>query len=135
MKLKIATTQNITAFQGEIKEIWLPTEQGVQTINQISIPSAIKLIPGIIFFSDASGKINNMSISKGIALLSPDMIAITVSTLTTSPLKKITELRSNQYLLELKLQKLKTSGSIEDINLLIHKLEKVKADIQLAEAN
>ena len=52
---------------------------------------------------------------------------------TQTPLKKLTELRSNQYLLELKLQKMKSEGNIEDISSLILELEKVKADIRLAQ--
>ena len=132
MKLKIATTQNTTAYQWEIREIWLPTEQGLLTVKQTNTPSVLKLIPGIVSFTDEKGSIQNISISKGIALISPNEINITVSTLTTSPLKKITELRNNQYLLELKLAKLKNSGDIESINMLIHQIEKVKADILLA---
>ena len=129
MKLKIATTQNTTAYQWEIKEIWLPTEQGLLTVKQTNTPSVLKLIPGIVSFTDEKGSIQNISISKGIALISPNE---TVSTLTTSPLKKITELRNNQYLLELKLAKLKNTGDIESINMLIDQIEKVKADILLA---
>ena len=132
MKLKIATTQNITAYEWKIKEIWLPTEHGLHTLVQTTTPSVIKLIPGIVSFKDEKGESHNICISKGIALISQGVINITVSTLTTSPLKKITELRNNQYLLELKLAKLKNSGDIEAITALIHKIEKIKADIQLA---
>ena len=99
---------------------------------QTTTPSVIKLIPGIVSFKDEKGESHNISISKGIALINQGVINITVSTLTTSPLKKITELRNNQYLLELKLAKLKNSGDIEAITALIHQIEKVKADIQLA---
>ena len=74
-----------------------------------------------------------MSISKGIALIDTYGIRITSSMVTQTPLKKLTELRSNQYLLELKLQKMKSEGNIEDISSLILELEKVKADIRLAQ--
>lgn len=133
MLLKISTTQNQTAFEGKIKEIWLPTEQWLISIGQNHIPGAIKLIPGILSFIDLNWESRNISISKGIALVSPEQVSITVSTLTTSPLKKITELRNTQYLLEIKLQKLKIWGNIESINTLIQQIEKLKADIQLAE--
>jgi hypothetical protein len=43
------------------------------------------------------------------------------------------ELRGSQQLLELKLQKVKSFGSVEEISQLICELEKVKADIKLAE--
>lgn len=133
MLLKISTTQNLTAFEGKIKEIWLPTEQGLQTLAHNTIPAVLKLIPGILSFVDQNWEHHNISISKGIALVSPEQVSITVSTLTTSPLKKITELRNNQYLLELKLEKLKNWGNIESITTLIHQIEKLKADIQLIE--
>ncbi len=82
----------------------------------------------------SGGKITkSLSISKGIALVDAKSVRITVSIATTQPLAKLVELRGNQQLLELKLQKVKSFGSVEEISQLICELEKVKADIQLAE--
>ena len=82
----------------------------------------------------SDGKISkNLSISKGIALVDAKSVRITVSIATTQPLAKWVELRGSQQLLELKLQKVKSFGSVEEISQLICELEKVKADIKLAE--
>ena len=128
MYLKITTTENMLAYEGDIQRISLPTEQGEKSLSETPLPMVIKLVPGLI-----SGT-HTLSISKGIALIDTYGIRITSSMVTQTPLKKLTELRSNQYLLELKLQKMKSEGNIEDISSLILELEKVKADIRLAQA-
>ena len=133
MQLTIATTQNTTVYEGTIDQVNLPTENGTLTVFQNHIPSVVKLVPGVIQIS-SGGKISkSLSISKGIALVDGTMIKITVSVATMQPLAKLVELRGNQQLLELKLQKVKSFGSVEEISQLICELEKVKADIKLAE--
>ena len=133
MQLTIATTQNATVYEGRIDQVSLPTENGTLTIYQNHIPSVVKLVPWVIQIS-SDGKISkNLSISKGIALVDAKSVRITVSIATTQPLAKLVELRGNQQLLELKLQKVKSFGSVEEISQLICELEKVKADIKLAE--
>ena len=108
MYLKITTTENMLAYEGDIQKISLPTEQGEKSLTETPLPMVIKLVPGLISYQNGSG-------------------------ITQTTLKKLTELRSNQYLLELKLQKMKSEGNIEDISSLILELEKVKADIRLAQ--
>lgn len=133
MQLTIATTQNATVYEGRIDQVSLPTENGTLTIYQNHIPSVVKLVPWVIQIS-SDGKISkNLSISKGIALVDAKSVRITVSIATTQPLAKLVELRGSQQLLELKLQKVKSFGSVEEISQLICELEKVKADIKLAE--
>ena len=132
MHLKITTTENMLAYEGDIQRISLPTEQGEKSLTETPLPMVIKLVPGLISYQNSSG-IYTLSISKGIALIDTYGIRITSSMVTQTPLKKLTELRSNQYLLELKLQKMKSEGNIEDISSLILELEKVKADIRLAQ--
>lgn len=133
MHLKITTTENMLAYEGDIQKISLPTEQGEKSLTETPLPMVIKLVPGLISYQNDSGT-HTLSISKGIALIDTYGIRITSSMITQTPLKKLTELRSNQYLLELKLQKMKSEGNIEDISSLILELEKVKADIRLAQA-
>lgn len=133
MQVTIATTQNALMYEGQIEEISLPTENGMLTLFKSPIPSVVKLVPGVIQLSEPDKKTTHLSISKGIALIDAKGVKITVSVATTHPLAKLVELRGNQQLLELKLQKLKQFGSIEEISQLIGELEKVKADIQLAE--
>lgn len=133
MQLTIATTQNATVYEGRIDQVSLPTENGTLTIYQNHIPSVVKLVPWVIQIS-SDGKISkNLSISKGIALVDAKSVRITVSIATTQPLAKLVELRGSQQLLELKLQKMKSFGSVEEISQLICELEKVKADIKLVE--
>ena len=133
MQLTIATTQNATVYEGRIDQVSLPTENGTLTIYQNHIPSVVKLVPWVIQVS-SDGKISkNLSISKGIALVDAKSVRITVAIATTQPLAKLVELRGSQQLLELKLQKVKSFGSVEEISQLICELEKVKADIKLAE--
>lgn len=133
MQLTIATTQNATVYEGRIDQVSLPTENGTLTIYQNHIPSVVKLVPWVIQIS-SDGKISkNLSISKGIALVDAKSVRITVSIATTQPLAKLVELRGSQQLLELKLQKVKSFGSVEEISQLICELEKVKADIKLVE--
>lgn len=134
MKVTIHTTQNILTYQGDILKIQLPTEQGNKTLPESTSPAIYKLAPWVLSIFETETSIKKISISKGIALCDGKNLRITTSTATTTPLEKLTQLRSNQYLLEFKLQKLKSQGNIEDINNLILELEKVKADIQLAQA-
>ena len=133
MQLTIATTQNTTVYEGTIDQVNLPTENGTLTVFQNHIPSVVKLVPGVIQISSGGKMSKSLSISKGIALVDGSMIKITVSVATMQPLAKLVELRGNQQLLELKLQKVKSFGSVEEISQLICELEKVKADIKLAE--
>ena len=133
MQLTIATTQNTTVYEGTIDQVNLPTENGTLTVFQNHIPSVVKLVPGVIQISSGGKTSKSLSISKGIALVDGTMIKITVSVATMQPLAKLVELRGNQQLLELKLQKVKSFGSVEEISQLICELEKVKADIKLAE--
>lgn len=134
MQLKISTTQNTIAYEGEITSIILPTENGQKTIDSTSRPWMMQLLPGLIKITSKEGSVSSLSISKGIALIGEKNINITTSNINSTPLQKLTQLRSNQYLLELKLQKLRAQGAIEEINALILQLEKVKADIKLAES-
>lgn len=133
MQLTIATTQNATVYEGRIDQVSLPTENGTLTIYQNHIPSVVKLVPWVIQISSDEKISKNLSISKGIALVDAKSVRITVSIATTQPLAKLVELRGSQQLLELKLQKVKSFGSVEEISQLICELEKVKADIKLAE--
>ncbi len=133
MQLTVATTQNAMVYEGTIEQVSLPTENGTLTIFKNHIPSVVRLVPWVIQISSGGKITKSLSISKGIALVDAKSVRITVSIATTQPLAKLVELRGNQQLLELKLQKVKSFGSVEEISQLICELEKVKADIQLAE--
>ena len=133
MQLKIATTGNATIFDEDIEQVILPWESGSVTLYGKSIPSIIKLVPWIIQVKSKSWAVQKFSISKGIALVNTSNVKITVSMVTEKPLAKLVELRGTLHLLELKLQKVRTFWSVEEISRLIWEVEKVKADIQLAQ--
>lgn len=134
MKLKIATTGNATVYDEEIKQVVLPGESGNLTLYGKSIPTIVKLIPGIIEITSKSWEIQKLSISKGIALVDTSSIRVTVSMATEKPLAKLVEMRWTLHLLELKLQKIRGFGSVEEISHLIWEVEKLKADIKLAQS-
>ena len=133
MQLKIATTGNATIFDEDIEQVILPWESGSVTLYGKSIPSIIKLVPWIIQVKSKSWTVQKFSISKGIALVNTSNVKITVSMVTEKPLAKLVELRGTLHLLELRLQKVRTFWSVEEISRLIWEVEKVKADIQLAQ--
>lgn len=133
MQLKIATTGNATVYDEEIEQVILPGESGPLTLYAKSIPAIIKLIPWIIQVKGKSWTTQKFSISKGIALVDTSNIKVTVSMATEKPLAKLVELRWTLHLLELKLQKVRGFWSVEEISRLIGEVEKVKADIQLAQ--
>ena len=134
MKLKITTTGNATVYDNEIEQVSLPGEKWEVVLYWKSLPSIVKLVPWVIKIQWKSWEKQKFSISKWIALVNALEIRVTVSVVSEKPLAKIVELRWNQQLLELKLQKVKTYWSVEEISSLIWEIEKVKADIQLAEA-
>ena len=133
MQLKIATTGNATVFDEDIEQVILPWESGSVTLYAKSIPAIVKLVPWIIEVKSNNWWVHKFSISKGTALVSTSSIKITVSMATEKPLAKLVELRWTLHLLELKLQKVRTFWSVEEISRLIWEVEKVKADIQLAQ--
>ena len=133
MQLKIATTGNATIFDEEIEQVILPWESGSVTLYAKSIPAIIKLVPWIIQVKTRKWSVSKFSISKGIALVDTSNIKITVSMVTEKPLAKFVELRWTLHLLELKLQKVRSFWSVEEISRLISEVEKVKADIQLVQ--
>lgn len=133
MNLRIATTDNAKIFDEEIQQVVLPWESGEITLYGKSIPTIVKLVPWIIQITSKWWEKQKYSISKGIALVDTSSIKVTVSMATERPLAKLVELRWTLNLLELKLQKVRSFGSVEEISNLIWEVEKVKADIQLAQ--
>ena len=133
MNLRIATTDNAKIFDEEIQQVVLPWESGEITLYGKSIPTIVKLVPWIIQITTKGWEKQKYSISKGIALVDTSSIKVTVSMATERPLAKLVELRWTLNLLELKLQKVRSFGSVEEISSLIWEVEKIKADIQLAQ--
>lgn len=142
MKLKITTPDKII-YQGDIKTIIIPTENGLEKIDSNhtwAIVTAIK--PGLIKISpetqlrDTQDFVisNNeiiISISKGMAFIDGTAIRIVSSQATTVSNHSKDHLEQNKSEIEHKIKELKRQGSIEQIELYMTKLQKINADIAL----
>ena len=142
MKLKITTPDKII-YQGDIKTIIIPTENGLEKIDSNhtwAIVTAIK--PGLIKISpetqlrDTQDFVisNNeiiISISKGMAFIDGTTIRIVSSQATTVSNHSKDHLEQNKSEIEHKIKELKRQGSIEQIELYMTRLQKINADIAL----
>jgi len=140
MHLKISSPEKVI-FDGEVKQVSLPTENGMITIlpNHTPLvtslkPGLIKLIPveqpqGDFVFSD---NIISLSVSKGMAFVDGKMIRVVTATATTSPSESVKTLEQMKMKLESSIKQLKQKGSIEEIEKSLVKLEKLNADIALS---
>ena len=52
MYLKITTTENMLAYEGDVQRISLPTEQGEKSLTETPLPMVIKLVPGLISYQN-----------------------------------------------------------------------------------
>lgn len=140
MKLKISTPEK-TIYEGEIRQITLPTESWEITITSSSSPFVSSLRPGIVrlipvepisWFIYFKNEIS-ISTDKWMAFVDGKIIRIVVSSATTLPNQSLEALNKIKSDLENKIQYLKKNGSIEEIEKSLIKLEKIKADIRLEE--
>ncbi|MCK9466915.1 MAG: F0F1 ATP synthase subunit epsilon [Candidatus Absconditabacterales bacterium] len=141
MQLKISSPAK-TIFEGEIKEVILPTEIGDVKILGGHTPMVTVLKPGIINLIPSKkissnefiiGKNNSISLSigKGMAFVDGRVVKVVVSSATTSPTESTKELESKKIELEEKIKKLRKSGSLEEIEKSLILLDKINADIRL----
>jgi len=140
MELKISTPERII-YEGEVRQIILPTENWEITITTSSSPIVSSLKPGIIkiipeepisWFIYFKNEIS-ISTDKWMAFVDWKIIRIVVSSATTLPNQSLESLNKIKTELESKIQELKKKGSIEEIEKSLIKLEKIKADIKLEE--
>lgn len=140
MKLKISTPEK-TIYEGEIRQITLPTESWEISITSSSSPFVSSLRPGIVrlvpvepisWFIYFKNEIS-ISTDKWMAFVDGKIIRIVVSSATTLPNQSLDALNKIKSDLENKIQHLKKNGSIEEIEKSLIKLEKIKADIRLEE--
>ena len=140
MLLKIASPEK-TIYQGDIKQVTLPTDRGDITILPNHAPLVTALKPGLIkilpsqspqgefVFSD---NYITLSTSKGMAFIDGTMVRVVTATATTSPHESSKTLEHMRLKLEDTIRELKKKGSIEEIEKSLIRLEKLNADIQLA---
>lgn len=140
MKLKIASTSK-TIFEGEIKQITLPTEIGDVTVLPGHAPMVTALKPGIIkiipekqvstsefiFTKNAI----SLSISKGMAFVDGKIVRVVTAVATTSLSESEKDLEAKKLKLEDDIQQLKKKWSLENIEKSLIQLEKINADIRL----
>lgn len=140
MKLKItSTSKNI--FEGDIKQITLPTEIGDVTILPGHAPMVTALKPGIIKiipkkqistseFIFTKNTIS-ISISKWMAFVDGKIVRIVTAIATTSLSESEKDLKAKKLKLEEDIQQLKKKWSLENIEKSLIQLEKINADIRL----
>lgn len=140
MKLKIASTSK-NIFEGDIKQITLPTEIGDVTILPGHAPMVTALKPGIIKiipkkqistseFIFTKNTIS-ISISKWMAFVDGKIVRIVTAIATTSLSESEKDLKAKKLKLEEDIQQLKKKWSLENIEKSLIQLEKINADIRL----
>ncbi len=139
MFLKISSPSKVI-YEGEIKQITIPTETGQITILPNHIPLVTTLKPGLVsvvpektpegqfIFSQNS---ISMSVSKGMVFVDGKIVRIVTAVATTSPAESWEKLRKMKTVLEDQIKILKQKGSIEEIEKSLIQLEKINADIKL----
>lgn len=145
MHCKISSPESVF-FEGQVKQITLPTEQWEITILPWHNPLVTVLKPGIVkisptdttkgkYLSNSSFLFENekilISVSKGMVFVDGQNIMILTSAVTLSPKESEEKLKEMKQQLEIKVNDLKKKGSIEDIEKSLITLEKINADMRL----
>jgi F-type H+-transporting ATPase subunit epsilon len=135
MKLKISTPAQII-FEGEVSKIDLPTENGTISISAGHVPMVTSMKPGLISIRSEQSYMQPdsesfVSTSKGMAFVDGKVVRIVTAEATCNPNENTETLQQIKEDLENKIAVLQTTGSVEEIEKNIIKLEKVNADIQL----
>ncbi|HRX63721.1 MAG TPA: ATP synthase F1 subunit epsilon [Candidatus Absconditabacterales bacterium] len=140
MKLKISSPTK-TIFEGEIKQITLPTEIGEVSILPGHAPMVTALKPGIIKIIPEkqvstsefifSKNTISLSVSKGMAFVDGKIVRVVTAIATTGLSESAKDLEDRKSKLEEEIKQLKKQGSIEEIEKSLIQLEKINADIKL----
>lgn len=135
MKLKISTPAKVI-FQWEIEKISIPTENGNIKVMAGHPPMVTTVKPWIITLwpSENKFKADNkiyISTSKGMVFIDGKIVRIVSADATIAPEESEDILIKNKTALEDKIRRLKSEWSIEEIEKVLIRLEKVTADLQL----
>ncbi|HMS91564.1 MAG TPA: F0F1 ATP synthase subunit epsilon [Candidatus Absconditabacterales bacterium] len=135
MKLKISTPAKVI-FEGEIEKTSIPTETENLKVMEGHPPMVTSVKPGIIKIWPMKNNIQvgdeiYVSTSKGMVFIDGKIIRIVSAEATLAPEESENILLQNKKNLEEKIKRLKTEGSIEEIEKALIKLEKIHADIEL----
>lgn len=139
MKLKISTPAQII-FEGEVSKIDLPTENGTISISAGHVPMVTSIKPGLISIRSEQAYMQPdsesfISTSKGMAFVDGKIVRIVSAEATCNPDENTETLYQIKKDLEYKVASLKTTGSVEEIEKNIIRLEKINADIELKKMN
>ena len=135
MKLKISTPAKVI-FEGEVEKISLPTELGNLKVMKGHSPMVTSVKPGIIkvWPMEDYAKVGRefyVSTSKGMVFIDGKIIRIVSADATKNPEDSESTLLQNRKTLEEKIRRLKSEGSIEEIEKALTRLDKINADLEL----
>lgn len=140
MQLKISSPTKVV-FEGEIKEISLPTEIGDISIFPWHKAMVTTLKPWIIKFIPKQKIIDKnfllfknmilISISKWMAFVDGKIVRIVTAIVTTQPKESKKDLEIKKSKTEKQISKLRKTGSLEEIEKSLNLLEKINADLKL----
>lgn len=143
MKLKV-TIPNKVIYDGKIKSVTIPTENGAETISNLQTrtlvigfkPGLLRIVPENIWdnhdFIISKNEII-ISIDKWMAFADGETIRIVSSQATAIPNESKSNLEETKESIEKQIKKLRINGSIEQIEQYMTKLQKINADISLEE--
>lgn len=138
MQLKISSPAK-SIYEGDIKQVSLPTESWEITVLPSHTPLVTALKPGLIKIVPTkaptgefifSENVISISVGKGMAFVDGKMVRVVTATATTTPDSE-DQLKKMKEDLEEQIKQLKRKGSIEEIEKSLVKLEKINADIRL----
>lgn len=147
MYLKV-TSPDKTIFAGSIVSATLPTEQGEVTIMKNHVPMMSILKPGLMkiqpeelltvsLVKDAQFLFQNhkihLSVSQGLIYIDGKNITILANDVTVNPRDSREVLQQMKNSLVQEMEQLKALDNIEEMEKKIIEIEKISADIKLAE--
>lgn len=140
MHLKISAPDK-TIFDGKIKKVTLPTEEGEITVLPGHQPLSSVVKPWLVSFVSEDPQdteeyivdkgVVTLSVSKWIVFVDGNSIIVTTSAATKSPEESAEVLQQMKKDMEATLEKIKVEGSVEDLEKAMVNLQKVSADIRL----
>ena len=135
MKLKISTPSKVI-FEGTIEKVSIPTENGNLKVMAGNAPMVTTVKPGIIKIRPMENDVKVgqellVSTSKGMIFVDGKIIRIVATEATTTPSESTEALLAQKKTLGEKIKRLKSEGSIEEIEKTLMRLGKIDADLEL----
>ncbi len=137
------TSADWEIFKGEAKKITVPTERGQITILPHHQPLVSVVVPGIVKIGVEDQELKKkfwiseqeedifLSVSKWVLYVDGENVYILTSAASADVKQKLEVLEKMKQELEEELRKLKSKGSVEEIEKALINLQKISADIKL----